>query len=399
MPKTTETDRPVRNQWTPPDKDPTFNLLLGKNGEASIVRCKGSPRTLPPFQIDRDTLKKQNATLRNQLQEIAASVNLEDEEELRQSIIALAASGMTAFEKLFPDYVRSEVRALLGDRPKYHIELDGQRIGLHYIEISGTGVGFPWELLNIADRAEDGENAFVGSSSVVIRNIEYNDCDIERRWVLPATRPLRIGGLLNDELVAVKKDEARFLERLAADGRCKLERLIVKTKIKNAWGRSKEVFDFLAEDHPIDHFACHAWIDENAFGDSEIVLARDLRLKLQYMESCHGFRLPNNPLIIFNACDGGSMSSTHVEGFAHKFLEAGARSILTTECEVPSDSAAEFVRHFYKHFLEGKDLSESLWLARRHLLQINGDPAALIYSSYGEPYLTMSVEQSSKSSG
>jgi len=104
------------------------------------------------------------------------------------------------------------------------------------------------------------------------------------------------------------------------------------------------------------------------------------------------------PLLVFaNACRSGQGSAKSFQqrvsadaamGLAQAFLGAGVGNYLGTVWESPDDgSTGEFASAFYREFLSGRSVGDSVVLARNHCAMIFGeeDLAWARYALFGDP--------------
>jgi CHAT domain len=95
----------------------------------------------------------------------------------------------------------------------------------------------------------------------------------------------------------------------------------------------------------------------------------------------HGPRSAPGPLVFINACGGAAVVPAAVTSFPGFFLEQNFRGCIGTEAIIPDRTAAEFASQFFRAFLDGTPLGESLLTARRKLLY-RGNPLGILYTAY-----------------
>ena len=100
-----------------------------------------------------------------------------------------------------------------------------------------------------------------------------------------------------------------------------------------------------------------------------------------------------NPLVFLNACrtDGQAPQYTTVEGWAAKFLQAGAGAFIGSLWEVVDTSASTYAQQFYQAALTGHTLGEAARQACNAIRDNPGDPTWLAYTLYGDPAATVSI--------
>jgi hypothetical protein len=96
-------------------------------------------------------------------------------------------------------------------------------------------------------------------------------------------------------------------------------------------------------------------------------------------------------LVFVNACRSGGLapSYNHLDGWAAKFLGAGAAAFIGSLWAVVDDTAREFAGEVYGHLLTGSTLGEAVTRARQAAASRPGDPTWLAYSVYGDPSATV----------
>ena len=98
-----------------------------------------------------------------------------------------------------------------------------------------------------------------------------------------------------------------------------------------------------------------------------------------------------NPLVFLNACrtDGQAPQYTTVEGWAAKFLQAGAGAFIGSLWEVVDTSASTYAQQFYQAALTGHTLGEAARQACNAIRDNPGDPTWLAYTVYADPNATL----------
>ena len=94
----------------------------------------------------------------------------------------------------------------------------------------------------------------------------------------------------------------------------------------------------------------------------------------------------SSPVVILNACQTGNQgfSLTGVQGWATRFLGAGASVFIGTLWSVSDETAFKFVQALYNELSNGTTLGEAVRQARNNCKQ-SGDPSWLAYQLYGHP--------------
>jgi len=97
------------------------------------------------------------------------------------------------------------------------------------------------------------------------------------------------------------------------------------------------------------------------------------------------------PTVFMNACRSAGLSATYnrLDGWASKFLEAGAGAFIGSLWAVSDGAAREFAEEFYGQFRAGLTLGDAVSRARRVAASQAGDPSWLAYTVYGNSRATV----------
>jgi CHAT domain-containing protein len=121
------------------------------------------------------------------------------------------------------------------------------------------------------------------------------------------------------------------------------------------------------------HFAAHARVSDRRPEDTHLVLSggnlglaaiRRLRLRAD--------------LVTLSACEtalGRRVRGEGIIGLPHAFLAAGARGVLVTLWRIGDESAADYMRQFYRELHEGRSPAEALRVVR-HKWMVGHGPSA-----------------------
>lgn len=246
------------------------------------------------------------------------------------------------------------------------------RSDLDTLQIVSDEPYIPWELMKL--QGEDGEEG------------PYL-CEAFRvtRWLRTVPQPTEDLPLRNLAFV-----QAREPELPSAPGeKDDLAALFGADRVAEIQATVPAVKSALAEgDFDAWHFSGH-----NSTG------AKDLNLSMFYLDD-DAFLTPTNlpksslrrlrPLLFLNACSSGQVgfSLTGLGGWAKQSLEAGATAFLGTLWKVRDQKARAFAHAFYRSFLGGAPICDSVWQARMAVRdQFPGDPAWLAYTVYARPDL------------
>ena len=138
------------------------------------------------------------------------------------------------------------------------------------------------------------------------------------------------------------------------------------------------------------HFACHNNFDPANGASITLGEARFSPTLLTTAEINRAFSA-HAPLVFVNACrsSGLAVSYNGMDGFARKFLTAGASTFIGSLWAVVDETACEFASTLYRCLLDGATLGDAVFLARRAAAEKPGDPSWLAYSVYGDPRATV----------
>ena len=134
------------------------------------------------------------------------------------------------------------------------------------------------------------------------------------------------------------------------------------------------------------HFACHNRFDP-AGGSSITLDSRQFTPTLLTTAAIGQVLARSAPTVFINACRsaGHSASYNQLDGWASKFLEAGAAAFIGSLWAVSDGAAREFAAELYGHLQAKSSLGEAVIHARQAAASQPGDPTWLAYTVYGDP--------------
>jgi hypothetical protein len=93
------------------------------------------------------------------------------------------------------------------------------------------------------------------------------------------------------------------------------------------------------------------------------------------------------PTVFMNACRSAGLAPTYnrLDGWASKFLEAGAGAFIGSQWAVSDGAAREFAEEFYAQLRTGATLGLAMMNARAKAATHADDPTWLAYAVYGDP--------------
>ena len=138
------------------------------------------------------------------------------------------------------------------------------------------------------------------------------------------------------------------------------------------------------------HFACHNAFD--AANGSAISLDKRQFTPKQLNSAAVGQLLAKSaPTVFINACRSGGVSPSYhqLDGWARKFLEAGAAAFIGSLWAVRDTTARDFASELYGELRKGVALGPAVRQARLAAAGEAGDPTWLAYAVYGDPRATL----------
>jgi hypothetical protein len=138
------------------------------------------------------------------------------------------------------------------------------------------------------------------------------------------------------------------------------------------------------------HFACHNRFDP---ADGSSITLGDAMFSPELLTTAAIDRVlaPAAPTVFINACRSAGFSATYnrLDGWASKFLEAGAASFIGSLWAVSDGAAREFAQELYGQLQAGTPLGEAVMRARQVAANQLDDPTWLAYTVYGDPRATV----------
>ena len=134
------------------------------------------------------------------------------------------------------------------------------------------------------------------------------------------------------------------------------------------------------------HFACHNRFEPD--DDASIKLGTAQFTPTFMTTAVIGKVLARSaPTVFMNACRSAGLAPTYnrLDGWASKFLEAGAGAFIGSLWAVSDGAAREFAEEFYGQFKTGATLGRAMMNARAKAATHADDPTWLAYTAYGDP--------------
>jgi hypothetical protein len=268
----------------------------------------------------------------------------------------LVNEGVTLWQELVPEQLRSQF-------------WERQRRITQLTILTNRDV-VPWELLHPKDRGHDA--GFLVEQFPVTRAI-YGHARQRRlrlhpaRFVVPPNSP------------ADAQAEARALARLLGTRLTTVSELMPLLQLI-----SKGRFGLL-------HFACHNRFDP---GDgSSIKLDSHFTPTFLATAASDQTLAKARPIVFINACRslGQVPSYNKLDGWADKFLRAGAAAFIGSLWDVSDGMAREFAQELYQRLAGGDPMGTAVMAARHAAAAQPGDPTWLAYAVYGDPQARIEV--------
>jgi multidrug efflux pump subunit AcrA (membrane-fusion protein) len=134
------------------------------------------------------------------------------------------------------------------------------------------------------------------------------------------------------------------------------------------------------------HFACHNRFE--ADDDASIQLG-GVQFTPRFMTTAVIDKVlaRSAPIVFMNACRSAGLAPTYnrLDGWASRFLKAGAGAFIGSQWAVSDGTAREFAEEFYGQLKTGASLGEAMMGARARAATHADDPTWLAYSAYGDP--------------
>jgi len=141
-----------------------------------------------------------------------------------------------------------------------------------------------------------------------------------------------------------------------------------------------------AGDFGLLHFACHNQFEPD--DDASIRLGSvQFTPRLMTTAVIDKVLERSAPTVFMNACRSAGLAPTYnrLDGWASKFLEAGAGAFIGSLWAVSDGTAREFAEELYGQLRTGVPLGRAMMGARAKAATHADDPTWLAYSAYGDP--------------
>ena len=139
------------------------------------------------------------------------------------------------------------------------------------------------------------------------------------------------------------------------------------------------------------HFACHNRFDPD---DGSSITLDNVQFTPTFLAKAAGGQVlaRSAPTIFINACRSAGSNATYnrLDGWASKFLEAGAAAFIGSLWAVSDGAAREFAQELYGQLQAGSLLGKAVMRSRQAAASQPDDPTWLAYTVYGDPRATVS---------
>jgi hypothetical protein len=203
----------------------------------------------------------------------------------------------------------------------------------------------------------------------------------------------------------LRLEPARFVlpenaPRSARDEVNAIQRLVTGTPPGEPISALTPLLDVIRSgDFGLLHFACHNNYGPGA-GSSIMLSGAEFTPLLLTTAAIGQVLARSGPLVFINACRSAGQAARYnrLDGWASKFLEAGAAAFIGSLWAIRDTTAPRFAERLYEQLRYEASLGQAAMTARREALSQSGDgdPTWLAYSVYGNPRATIMGQEASR---
>jgi hypothetical protein len=273
----------------------------------------------------------------------------------------IKAKGMSLYDELFPPSLKESYWE--------------RRAKIKSIRVISKEPWIPWEIIKPWRRLENG---IIEEDPFLCEQYAFS------RWMVG--KPERIKGQIKNIKFVVPNDTnlgAAIKERNWVEEFAKSKN--IKTSFDSSYD---QVINTLETDEEIDilHFSTHGQNNKESPLLSTIELEGNIQFRPEEIVGKTMTFGQSYPIVILNACQTGNQgfSLTGIQGWATKFLDAGASVYIGTLWSVNDEIAFNFIQEMYNQLSDGISLGESVKNARNKSKQ-QGGTSWLAYQLYGHP--------------
>jgi len=251
---------------------------------------------------------------------------------------------------------------------------------------------------------------FPGFAMAISRSVERRD----RMWAGPIECPGRLPlKYFCDAKLPGVNDEIGYLsirlkKEIEFDGPWPDDSVMSKEFADILWSHLVDPRrSFLGRDHavgPVFHFSCHCDQDGDSSEDCLLTFGsrgnkQEFRVRLGELISRHvrsslnRVRSEDLPLLFLNACGSAAIAPSGVAELVDFFLGVGGGGAIGCIASMPSRFASWFTKAFYRHFVNGHNLGESLYKAKWQLLSRKRNPLGILYVAYANSRMEVNFGQ------
>ncbi len=364
------------------------DLTIVENRVGNTLRLVLFSKVAAPVEADIPDADSLHAWIQAHYQQMAMSgrgFTMQDNAQLgtrQHAVDYLNAFGAELYDKFAPQTFKSLFWKLMDN--SYNHSPDNKHAKWHfeYIQVLSDDPAIPWELMRPARADGSGRLDFLGLHFAI------------GRWPLGTRGSARPPQSLTLSQSAVIAPTYRGAQQLAsASG--ELATLKAMQGFTEVAGDYAAVRNLAA--HPpqgIIHFAGHGAVTDEGGVPQFAILLEDSQMDPVTWQSLVSSSTSTHPLYFFNACDVGESRRflNDVDGWAPVLLSGGASGYIGALWPVNDATAEAVAASFYRRLSIGissldANVAETLAKTRADVFSQTGDPTALAYVFYGDPYL------------
>jgi hypothetical protein len=316
--------------------------------------------------------------------------SLDIPEEVYQSDLRrLARSGFDLFDALFrPDDGSPGLRrvgdiiidALASAGPDHAPD----------VEVVSDGLNLPWHLMYAVDSYDDARLSpyrLLGlGARLTLVPLRSGHHHRHRTEYVPRTASEATAFIaVNTDIDRIRTKRPRTL--VAGQVDYWKQRIADRAEIVDDAERVTEILRKPGRPDSLWYFYCHLAVarQPSPLGDMalEFTGGRQVGLRDARRDAPPDVPLPGAPLVVLNACASSARGSALRAAFSSYFLSKGARAVVCTDIEVPTELGAAWARRFFDRLLAGATVAAALHLTARELVKEHRNLLCLLYTAFG----------------